>query len=411
MIAVFATLFALQAPPARAAPRSQQSGAAAPAQPQPAAPGRSAPATGTTGPRANGTPPTQQPAPPAVGPRRFGRFELDQPKEQLAKLPDLKDCADGLVPSSGHAECAVPRDPDRIARVQIAWDDTKPGGEIVALRLIFDPQLAPALTDLEWQLTRGWGAPVLEQLRREKDQKVFTLQWEDADHRATVEAQGALAQPSRAVAVVLERRPPPLPPELSGLHPRPFPGIRLKLVRRLEWDGQPYAIVWGSSLTPGQEAVGESGSAWATQRGYVGLWKQEPASGQRPKRWRQIWERVTGEDDEENERISRVETRDLTGDGAPDVEIELSCETCGRTASEVMVKTVRAGKLVDLLNKRDLFRAQVEFDAGRVRIRQPDGEEDSDLTVSTYSYDRGKGAFVLAREERISRSPPPATDR
>ena len=406
MIAIFAILLATQAPPART-PRSQQSAPAPPSQPQTGAPGRTAPSPGPAGARTNGAPAPAQPPPVAVAPRRFGRFDLDQPKEQLARLADLKDCAEALAPASGHADCAVPRDPDRIARVQVAWEDSKPGGEIVALRLMFDPQLAPPLTDLEWQLTRGWGAPVLEQLRREKDQKLFTLQWEDAEHRATVEAQGALAQPSRAVAVVLERRAAPLPPELAGLHPRPFPGIRLKLVRRLEWDGQAYAIVWGTSLTPGQEALGEAGPAWPTQRGYVGLWKQEPASGQRPKRWRQIWERITGEDDEENERISRVDTRDLTGDGAPDVEVELSCETCGRTASEVMVKTVRAGKLVDLLNKRDLFRAQVEFDQGRVRIRQPDGDEDSDLTVSTYSYDRGKGAFVLAREERISRSPPP----
>ena len=53
-------------------------------------------------------------------------------------------------------------------------------------------------TELEWQLTRGWGAPSLEQLRRDKDQKLFTLQWEDAEHRATLEAQGAVAQPSHA---------------------------------------------------------------------------------------------------------------------------------------------------------------------------------------------------------------------
>jgi hypothetical protein len=406
MIAAFATLLALQAPPARTAARAQQPAPAAPAPPQAGAPGRAAPPPAAPGGRTNGAAAATQPAPVSIAPRRFGRFDLDQSKEQLARLPDLKECADALLSAWGHAECAVPRDPDRIARVQIAWEDSKPGGEIVALRLIFDPQLAPALTDLEWQLTRGWGAPVLEQLRREKDQKLFTLQWEDAEHRATVEAQGALAQPSRAIAVVLERRPAPLPAELAGFHPRPFPGMRLKMVRRLEWDGKPYAIAWGTSLTPGQEALGEAGPAWSTQRGYVGLWKLEPAAGQRPKRWRQIWERVTGEDDEENERISRVETRDLTGDGAPDLEVELSCETCGRTASEVMVKTVRAGKLVDLLNKRDLFRAQVEFDQGRVRIRQPDGDEDSDLTVSTYSYDRGKGAFVLAREERVSRSPP-----
>jgi hypothetical protein len=408
MVLAVATLLALQAGPGRT-PRAQQSAPAAPAQAQPAPPpGRAAPPAGGAGPRPNGTPPpAPQAGPPAVAPRRFGRFDLDQPKDQLARLPDLKECTDLLLPASGHADCAVPRDPDRIARVQIAWEDSKPGGEIVALRLLFDPQLAPALTDLEWQLTRGWGAPVLEQLRREKDQKVLTLQWEDGEHRATVEAQGALAQPSRAVAVVLERRPAALPAELAGLHPRPFPGVRLKLVRRIEWDGQPYAVVWGTSLTPGQEAVGESGPSWATQRGYVGVWKLEPATAQRPRRWRPLWERLTGDEDEENERISRVETRDVTGDGAPDLEVELSCETCGRTASEVVVKTVRAGKLVDLLNKRDLFRAQVEFEPGRVRIGQPDGDEESSLTVSTYSYDRGKGTFVLAREERISRSPPP----
>ena len=85
--------------------------------------------------------------------------------------------------------------------------------------------------------------------------------------------------------------------------------------------------------------------------------------------------------------------------------MELSCETCGRSASEIVVKTVRAGKLVDLLNKRDLYRAQIEFDQGRVRIREPDGDEG--LTVSTYAYDRGKGAFVLAREERTTRAPTP----
>src|SRR5438309_1016992 len=221
MIAAFATLLALQAAPARA-PRAQQSPPPAPAQPAP--PARAAPPGGGAGPRANGAPAPAQQAPPAAGPRRFGRFELDQSKEQLGRLPDLKECADALAPASGHADCAVPRDPDRIARVQIAWEDAKPGGEIVALRLLFDPQVAPALTDLEWQLTRGWGAPVLEQLRREKDQKLFTLQWEDAEHRATVEAQGALAHPSRAVAVGLERRPAAVPVERPGPRPRPFSG-------------------------------------------------------------------------------------------------------------------------------------------------------------------------------------------
>ncbi|MFL5246437.1 MAG: hypothetical protein ACJ79V_01335, partial [Myxococcales bacterium] len=276
------------------------------------------------------------------------------------------------------------------------------------LRLGFDPAVAPALTDLEWQLTRGWGAPVLEQLRREKDQKIFTLQWEDAEHRATLEAQGALTQPSRSVAIVLERRQPPLSGELLGLHPRPFPGFRIKLVRRMEWDGRPYAVVWGTSLTPLQEAIGESGPSWATQRSYVGLWKLEPSTAQRPRRWRPVWERAAGgDDDEDSQRVSHVETRDLTGDGAPDVEVELSCPTCGRAASEVLVKTVRAGKPIDLLAKRDLFRAQVELAAGTVRIREPEGDDEEGSTVSTYAYDRGKGAFVLAREERVARPLPP----
>jgi hypothetical protein len=350
------------------------------------------------------------PTPPG-SPHRFGRFDLDETKEQLARMPDLHDCAAAMAASSGHAECTVPKDPDRIDRVQIAWEDTRAGGEVTALRLVFDPQLAPALTDLEWQLTRGWGAPTLEQLRREKEQKLFTLQWEDADHRATVEAQGALAQPSRAVAVVLERRALPLSGELATLRARPFPGVRVKLVRRLEWDRQAYAVVWGTSLTPAQEAVGEMGSAWASQRSYVGLWKLEVATAQRPRRWRSIWERTTGgDDDEEGERILRVETRDLTGDNVPDVEIELSCDSCGRTTTEVVVKTVRAGKLVDLLVKRDLFHAQVEMIPGTVRIREPDGEDDQGSTISTYSYDRGKGAFVLAREERLAR-PATATER
>src|SRR5437667_413193 len=154
MIVALAMLLALQAPPPRV-PKAQQSAQPAPGPTVP--PGRTSPPAGSAGPRTN-VPTQPAPAPlPAVAPKRFGRFELDQSKEQLARLPDLKECADALAPASGHADCAVPRDPDRIARVQIAWEDAKPGGEIVALRLLFDPQVAPALTDLEWQLTRGWG--------------------------------------------------------------------------------------------------------------------------------------------------------------------------------------------------------------------------------------------------------------
>jgi len=400
----------LQGAPTRVPRSAQQS-----APPTPAQSTTSPRSPGSTSPRTNGATPQGQQGPasaPLVPPKRFGRFELDVPKEQFARLPDLKECADALAAPSGHAECSVPREPDGIARVQIAWEDSKAGGEIVALRLVFDPQTAPALTELEWQLTRGWGAPTLEQLRREKDQKLFTLQWEDAEHRATLEAQGALTQPSRAVAIVLERRQPPLAGELLGLHPRPFPGFRIKVVRRMEWDGRPYALVWGTSLTPLQEAIGESGPAWASQRSYIGLWRLEPSTAQRPRRWRAMWERAAGgDDDDDSQRVSRVETRDLTGDGSPDVEVELSCPACGRAASEVLVKTVRAGKPVDLLVKRDLFRAQVELSPGTVRIREPEGEDDEGSTVSTYAYDRGKGAFVLAREERVARPLPPPEEQ
>jgi len=346
-------------------------------------------------------------APAAVPPRRFGRFDLDMPFARLRALPDLRACADALAATAGHADCALPADADKLDRAQIAWEETRTGSEVIALRLQFDPQLAPPLTDLEFQLTRGWGPPSLEQLRRDKDQKFFTLQWEDAEHRATLEAQGALAQPSRAVAVVLERKPLPLAGEFTALHPRPFPGFRVRWIRRIEWEGQLHALLWGTSLSPSQEALGENSPAWATQRNYVGLWKLEPATASRPRRWKPLWERSTGgEDEDEPQRVLFVDTRDVTGDGSPDVEVELTCETCNATADELIVKTVRAGKLVDLLTKRDLYRARVELGPLQIRIREPEGEDDQGATVSTYSYDRGKGAFVLAREERA-----PAPDR
>jgi hypothetical protein len=363
------------------------------AQPPPIAP----PAPPQGGPAVKPPPP---PA-PAVPPRRFGRFDLDQPFTQFRAMADLRACADALNAAAGRADCALPKGADNLGRAQIAWEDTRTGPELIALRLVFDPLLAPALTDLEWQLTRGWGPPVLEQLRRDKDQKFFTLQWEDAEHRATLEAAGPLALPSRAVAVVLERRQGPLQGEFAALHPRPFSGFRIRWMRRLEYDGQLHMLIWGTSLSPAQEAMGENAAAWAAQRNYVGLWRLGPATAQRPRRWRPLWERSTGGDDEEEpQRILYVDARDVTGDGSPDIEVELSCETCGATASEVIVKTVRAGKLVDLLSKRDLYRAQVELGPAFVKISEPEGEDDQGTTVSTYSYDRGKGAFVLAREER-----------
>jgi len=392
----------LQAAPAAPTPGRQQAPAGHEGPPS-GQPGQGAPQQGQSAQPAQQ--PAQQPASQPGAPRRFGRFDLDQPLAQLGRLPELRACAAAFAAPSGHADCTLPPDaPDRLGlgRVQVAWEA---GGTIIALRLLFDPTLSPALTDLEWQLTRGWGPPVLEQLRREKDTKTFTLQWEDPEHRATLEASGNIAQPSRAVAVVLERRQLPLTGDLAGLHPRPFANMRLRWIRRIDWEGQPHALVWGSSLTPAQEAMGEAGASWGSQRGYVGLWRLEPATAQRPRRWRELWERTTGDEDDGLQRVLFVDARDITGDGTPDIEVELSCETCGATASELILKTVRAGKLVDLLAKRDLFRAQVEMQPLQIRIAEPQGDADEGSTVSTYAYDRGKGAFVLSREEHVGGKP------
>lgn len=403
-------------------PRSAAQTQAAPGQPAPRGP-----APGASGPRVPAPVPGAQPAPGQPSPRstggaqagpgpvprspgaqgqfpvpvsRFGRFDLDVPLAQLAKLPELKACAEALAAVAGHADCALPPNDDKIGRVQIAWEDTKPLGELIALRLLYDPALAPPLTDVEWLLTRGWGPPMLEQLRRERDQKIFTLQWEDPEHRTTLEAAGPFGQGSRVVALVIERKPRPLPGDLFSLRPRPFPGLRVRFVRRVEWDGQAHAVLWGTSLSPAQEALGETGTAWSQQRSYVGIFRLEAATEKHPKRWRALWERVSGEDEDDPQRVLRVDTRDVTSDGAPDIEVELSCTSCGNTASELLIKTVRAGKLVDLLARKDLYRAQIDLLAGKVRIREPEGDEGT--TVTTYAYDRGKGAFVLAREERVA---------
>ena len=392
MSLLFALLLAW--PHAHKVPRAETSPATAPAVARPDA-------TTTLQQPPAALPAQPKPPPPPVPPRRFGRFDLDLPFAQLRALPDLKACGEALNAPSGHADCPLPKDADKLSRALIAWEDTRSGPETIALRLEFDSQVAPALTDLEWQLTRGWGPPTLEQLRRERDQKVFTLQWEDAEHRATLEAQGPLTQPSRAVAVVLERKQLPLAGEFAALHARPFPGFRVRWIRKIDYEGQLHALLWGTSLSPAQEAMGEASPAWATQRNYVGLWKLEPATATRPRRWKPLWERTTGGDDEdEPQRVLYVDTRDITGDGSPDIEVVLSCESCGLTADELIVKTIRAGKLVDLLSKRDLYRAQVDLLPNQIRIREPEGEDDQGTTVSTYAYDRGKGAFVLAREER-----------
>src|SRR5204863_9597906 len=145
MIALLATLVAVQTtPPRTARAAAQQSVPASPSPPggvarQPALPGA---------PRSNGapTPPPPSASAAAVAPRRFGRFDLDQSKEQLAHLPELQDCADALAAPAGHAECPVTPGPDRVARVQVAGVDTEPGAEGGALRLHCDAQAVPALT-------------------------------------------------------------------------------------------------------------------------------------------------------------------------------------------------------------------------------------------------------------------------
>src|SRR5947199_9801390 len=88
---------ALQATP----PRTEKTPQPAPGRPGSAQqPTRSAPV------------PAPAPQPPPVPPRRYGRFDLDLTKEQLARVPDLRECAEALRAPSGHAECTVPRDPD-----------------------------------------------------------------------------------------------------------------------------------------------------------------------------------------------------------------------------------------------------------------------------------------------------------
>ncbi len=362
-------------------------------------PGSSTAPGGPTAPTGPQTAPIKPPQPlPFVA--RFGRFDLEQPLTQLAALAELKSCATALAAPMGHAECALTANDEKIAKLNLAWDDTRAGGELLALRLTFDPQLAPPLTDLEFQLTRAWGSPALEQLRRDHDNKIFTLQWEDGDHRAALEAAGPLSQPARAVAIVLERKPHPLSGELANLRPKPFANMRVRMARRLDYDGQPYAILWGTSLTPSQEALGESGPTWAAQRSYIGLFKLDP-SGAIKRRWKPLWERTSGdEEDNDLQKITHVETHDVTGDSDPDLLVELSCPSCGERASELVVKTVRAGKAVDLLDKHDLYRARVDARVGQIRIREAEG--DDAVTVSTYVYDKSKGAFVLAREERES---------
>ena len=87
MIVALAMLLALQAPPVRA-PKAQQSAQPAPAPTVP--PGRTSPPAGSAGPRTN-VPTQPAPAPlPAVAPKRFGRFDLDQPNTISRRILDTQ---------------------------------------------------------------------------------------------------------------------------------------------------------------------------------------------------------------------------------------------------------------------------------------------------------------------------------
>ena len=41
------------------------------------------------------------------------------PFAQVRAMPDLADCASALAAPAGHAECALPRGPDNLVRVQL----------------------------------------------------------------------------------------------------------------------------------------------------------------------------------------------------------------------------------------------------------------------------------------------------
>src|SRR3954469_19452452 len=74
-------------------PRAQSISQSSPLHQGPPPPARPGPTQTAPAPRA--TPAPAAPAqPPAVPPRRYGRFDLDQSRDQLALLPDLRDCAD-----------------------------------------------------------------------------------------------------------------------------------------------------------------------------------------------------------------------------------------------------------------------------------------------------------------------------
>src|SRR5207248_2349042 len=112
---------------------------------------------------------------------------------------------------------------------------------------------------------------------------------------------------------------------------------------------QLHALLWGTSLTPAQEAMGDKSAAWPSQRNYVGLWKLEPATATRPRRWRPLWERITGgdaDDEDEPQRVLYVDVRDVTGDGTPAVEV-IACRHGKEVSASALARARRDGEEED----------------------------------------------------------------
>ena len=348
--------------------------------------------------------PPAKPAPPLVpsGPvvRRYAFVGLDVTPAELAAAIGLATGPLGIAvatgqqpPScladtphpSGRLDCKLPENAAHLERVQALWDADR----VVTARALFDAKAPPAANVVK-DLVVEWGPPSRE-VRLWRDER-WIVEWEDGERKATLESHGRHWD-ERPVALTLERKPPALTGELSSLRLHPFAPFRLNLARRVDYDGVPHALVWGTSLSAAEEAAGPEASS--AERGYVAIYRFDKAT----RRWHALWDLATG-DDETGVRLAGVEVEDVSADGLPDLVVRLACKDCGASASEVYVKTVRGGRVVDLLAKRDLYRAEVKLARGEIRLIEPaDQSGGNSGTTAVYGYDRGKGTFVLMREE------------
>ncbi len=316
---------------------------------------------------------------------KFAFATLDvRPEELRAELP--AGCIlPAELPSTGRLECALPDSVLHAARAQVLWND----GKVEIARFLFGTASGPA-HEVVKDLIRVWGNPSREiTLLREHR---WLVEWDDAEHRATLESEGPRHE-ERPVVVTLERKPPQPTAEFTTLRLHPFAPFRLKGLRRVEYDGVLHASVWGTSLTAAEEATGTAASG-TTERGYAAIYRYDRATH----RWHALWELTLGEEDEPT-RLLGVEVSDVSGDGNLDLVLRLACHDCGAAASEIYVKTVRAGRVVDLLAKHDLYRATVQLSHGEIRINEPGSSGDAAGTTAVYAYDKAKGTFVLMREE------------